>query len=433
MLEKKRGPNGDGNRYSKRAKNTHARLGQQVGTNMTENHSSYCIETLCRGENPPPHLCENMMTEEDMTNAIIAVKDRIKETSGYEDNLIAMNQSREQKEQHDLLTAMNQSREQTKREQTKREQKEQHDFLTAMNQSREQTKREQKEQHDLLTAMNQSREQTKHEQIKREQKEQHDLLTAMNQSREQTKREQTKREQKEQHDLLTAMNQSREQTKREQNEREQNEREQNEREQNEQRNLLTAMQQSREQKEQDDADKDKKVAMEAVKRCWRQQKSNYCGWHAVDVVLCVLGKGGITHDDFKTMMIPLHTSELDGVDLRLYSNVGYSIDALKNVLTKKGLAVETIFKKQGVDRPFDVHLASLMEDEPQAIIVGTGAHWIALVKKGKSWFDADSVPMHPSSHIHSFPEGIKSVVAYIHEKIPQGSEGAILKIHGLQT
>ena len=55
---------------------------KRVGANMAENHSSYCIETLCRGKNSPPHLCENMMTEEDMTNAIIAVKDRIKETSG---------------------------------------------------------------------------------------------------------------------------------------------------------------------------------------------------------------------------------------------------------------------------------------------------------------------------------------------------------------
>lgn len=56
-----------------------------------------------------------------------------------------------------------------------------------------------------------------------------------------------------------------------------------------------------------------KAAMEAVTRCWRPQESNYCGWHAVDVVLCVLGNSRhLTRKEFETEMMP---SESEGWDV----------------------------------------------------------------------------------------------------------------------
>ena len=87
-----------------------------------------------------------------------------------------------------------------------------------------------------------------------------------------------------------------------------------------------------------EAGNDAKAAMQAVSRCWRPQQSNYCGWHAVDVVLCVLGLNPhISRGDFETQMMPESDPEIDA-RRQLYDEVGYSGDALINVLQKNAFA-----------------------------------------------------------------------------------------------
>ena len=146
------------------------------------------------------------------------------------------------------------------------------------------------------------------------------------------------------------------------------------------------------------------VATVEVQNCWERQEGNLCGLHAVNVVLCVLKNGKkLTQDEFEFQMMHYAENELEYMpDVNpeqhfkmLYSG-GYSIDALKRVLQKNGLMVEDKMKdtKDPIDEAFieSLHVA-------RAIIVGTGGHWIALIKKTIEvdsriledlWFDVDS-------------------------------------------
>lgn len=124
-----------------------------------------------------------------------------------------------------------------------------------------------------------------------------------------------------------------------------------------------------------------------------------------------------------------------GVDPKeqLYDGVGYSADALINVLQSNQLKVELTMKQDGRLYMFDARLEALKRDEPRAIVVGTRGHWVALVKQGDSWFNADSLnDMRASkacgmlSPVRYFSNGIDGVIKYIKRMTPVS--GGILEI-----
>lgn len=167
---------------------------------------------------------------------------------------------------------------------------------------------------------------------------------------------------------------------------------------------------------------DTQAVMAAVDRCWREQEENYCGWHAVSVVLCVLElKENLTKSEF---------DKLRKFEITYDPSDGYTVEALQNVLDHYGLNVETIYHPIGNPDGFDYDIVTRLTNSavPRALIIGNTNHWWAIVRKGESWFNADSqnaarrsAACNMVSSVWYFKDGIKGVIDHIRQKVSDGS------------
>lgn len=179
-----------------------------------------------------------------------------------------------------------------------------------------------------------------------------------------------------------------------------------------------------------EVERDTRKAMTIAQSCWRKQRSNLCGWHAVDVVLCALGvREALELSEFDQLLVSDDFSHE-----AYYNEEGYGVEALENVMRAHGLRSTSVFRAAGDAGEFASRVNNISDHDVRAIIMGSGGHWTALVRVNDSWFNADSLnPESPSktcgmmANVRYFHEGLAGVKRLLLRKVNFGD--GVLLVH----
>jgi hypothetical protein len=172
-------------------------------------------------------------------------------------------------------------------------------------------------------------------------------------------------------------------------------------------------------------------AIDKAITCWEPQVCVQCGLHAMNCVLCMMGKAKFKYEDFQTLLmskIPIKERTKEKYADIYENGIGFTDDAISVGLNERRVTFDVFLRSPwDAQNSFEEQVNGIDGTATAAIIVHAQTHWYALAQTAGMWFNMNSLN---KEHHTRVSIGGKEVTKRAHVKYFMGGLDGVKNLIG---